>query len=129
MTLISDLVHRGVIQDGTVLEAWFKASDMAGQRTVRTFGEFRVYGINTKNNQITFTGRRYDDPKEYKISESDIITIDGMRSEQLADCFGISYKKERSKDKYIRDKWGKIVGEIQSDGSTVWDNDSADDGF
>lgn len=122
--LVEEIAKKGLIIPNSTVEAYFKASDLAGASTVRSLDTFSVIKVNNKFIECS----RNSTGKIYKLKHEDIVTIDGMCIENFAEAFGIKkIEKPQKGSKYVKDKFGKIVGYVTSDNTVVWDNDNAED--
>jgi hypothetical protein len=106
--LLNILVDRGIVHQGTQIEAMYVAAGLDGCFTVDTTDLFSVLGAKktADGNVILILSRLLDNAK-LNVSANMIITIDGMPPRDLADAFDL--KEDGSKKELKLDEFGNPV--------------------
>ena len=87
------LIKRKIVSVDTEIEAWYKANEFGGG-TFDQKGFFTINEIEQKGNgAVCFHARSNIDGKWYHFNYSNIIAIDGMEPEKLANAYGIKLPK------------------------------------
>tara|TARA_Y100001937_G_scaffold127407_1_gene199591 strand:+ start:205 stop:516 length:312 start_codon:yes stop_codon:yes gene_type:complete len=87
------LIKRNIVHADTEIEAWYKAVEFGGG-TFDQKGFFTISEIEKKDNgSVCFHARSNVDGKWYDFNYSNIIAIDGMEPEKLANAYGIKLPK------------------------------------
>ena len=87
------LIQRKIVREESEIEAWYKANEFGGGYFDQK-GLFTINSIeNLSNGKVCFHARSNIDGKWYDFDYSNIIKIDGMEPEKLANAYGIKQPK------------------------------------
>ena len=93
------LIQRKIVREETEIEAWYKANEFGGgyfdQKGLFTINQIEKIADGT----VCFHARSNIDGKWYDFDYSNIIKIDGMEPEKLANAYGIKPGKVNTKVK------------------------------
>ena len=96
--IAKELVKRKIIKEDTEVNAWYCAPAFGGG-TVDKTGSFTINSIELNNGKPVFRARSNVDGKWENITINNIVSVDGMEPNKLAEAYGLKKKTKKAKKK------------------------------
>jgi len=98
------LIERGVIQRGTVLEAYYSTKGISCQCNASVLGTFRLVGAQATKDWVYFETFMPDTTNQYRIRCDYVISLDGMPLQRIAEAQQLTQDGEVVKSNSRRGK-------------------------
>ena len=96
--LARKFIDKGIIKQGTLIEAYYDGLSLSGIKNTRALGEFVVLLAKVATDEIVFQTKG-DGDSFLKIKSSDVVKIDGMEVSRVVETYDLNEKDKISTQK------------------------------